>query len=491
MATGIGVVPNGIGTGEAQVISLPGYQKAMYAKQKERQDSLKEQKLKEVEALAKMDINGVHQKDVPKIMSKYKSIQDTYQKYSTARTMEDRATLKKEMENLKRDFEFNVQNSKQYAKDLYDIGQTIVGSEEGKFDREQLDYYNRLKNSESNIEPIDRTKFQYKAKPADIIALKKKIRDNSIASTPPSVYQGKVGTQDVIVTDKGETLYRPTFTENVELVMEAEPSYAASLEKKYIDSFKKSGGDINNPEDFLKFITNAEFEAERPLADKSSKTVSQINNNNNYFSYGGGNAVKIDGLNTTKESDDIYTVEEVTGTVKGQNKGQVLRSQTISSPNIVDVRINPADIDITPKEYFDENGKLVKGNTDAFKGATLTGFVVKPIYNSNGEVKLWNERTTITNSDGKVTEVTNTAKPTGYVKFAKVLRKGEDKSTLVQLRDISLNTLNTRAVQQGAEKFFSYDADDSLPITTGKKTQAPAKKAGAKPKGDADKYGLN
>lgn len=487
MATGIGVVPNGIGTGEAQIINLPSYQRAVFQKEQQRIKSSQEQKLKDAEDLAKMDVNGIHIPDEKIIFDSYKGVTDAYLGYASARTREDRLAHKRLLEDAKADFNFKVATSKERAKKIYSAGERILGMEAGKLTPEQLDYYRQVKESTSFGTSFDETELQPKAKPADMIALKKKIRDNSIDPIATSNYKGKVGDIDVIVTDKGQALYKPIFAENMQFTMEAEPEYADMLERQYGDAYVKSGGDVNNPEALLNFIIDKEFESQRPLSDQRTKSVSQIRDDNNYFSYGQGGATSIDGLTTTKESEDTFTVSETIGTVKGKNEGKVIAKVQIVSPNTIDARINPVSVDITPDVYFDKAGKPVY-DSKALLGAKVTGFVGKNVViDKNGEVVLWPEKTIITNDSGEKREVKTNYKPTGEVKFAVVVRKNSIDPIYVPISEIPLDVLNSKDVKINGKRFFESRGSNSLP--KGKKRDGGVN-APAKQKNEAKKYGL-
>lgn len=462
MASPLSIVPGGIGTGEAQVIGTPMTDRAILVQQQLSAKKNQEQKLKEAEDIAKINVEGVHQPDTKQIMEAYNGVIDSYDKYSRARDRGERASAKIEYEKAKADLQFNIANSKDYNKQIYEISNTLLGANDGDYDEEQRNYLRELRSKPSFGQTVDLNRFNKKPKPLDVLEINKKIIDASKIDKSTVFKPGMVGDTEVIITENGEALSKSLFFDNLASFIQQTPRYAQEvLVPKYKDEYIKAGNDIKDGQKFTEYIFNNEFESKRPSVDVTKQSASQ-KSDGAVFNFGGG------GPNHYK---DPNTGEMIVGDIKIEkiNKSKGTERYVVPLRNSTPFNLD-FTADLSQGAYSLEDGleKIQLNETPQVKASAI---VELPYEVVNGKDVLLPSKGSVSVKSGDATSETpinrkNKPQPR-YKKFIQVQTVDDDKVYYIPLENVPI------------DKFVR--ADDPVLKTVaswGGQTSAPAKGQG-------------
>ena len=382
---GLSTAPSGIGSGEAQVIkfdkTLAGLAARKKAEEKAKADADKDLKNK----LDKISIDGIHTEDSKAIASAYENVLKSYENLQNARTREDRIKAQEEHERTKKQFEIDINESKQRNKDLGAIGSAMTSpGNAGIFSTQQKMEYRKALDSPTTSYKLYQTDFMPKPNQEDIVKLEKGILDAAIADTPTTFSPAEINNKDYLITTNGKTLYKPVFTQYVADAVAKSADYYDFFVTTYGGDWEREGKKISDA-DFLDYAIDKRFQDLKVVSDEINKSASGNNNMNFAFGGGRGSAISDPGINQPVES--YVTANKY---IKAANaKGE----DTYLKMNIPVVKSTPINIKYETNAQ-DGFFKLGDGNA-MIKSATpikltTTRIIAVPVVEGNGSYYLAN-----------------------------------------------------------------------------------------------------
>jgi hypothetical protein len=485
---GLEIAPGGIGSGEAQVAKTPFTEKAfMYRVESDRLRKAKEEEAFANE-LSKIDLDGIHTQDAEDINKKYQELIDSYASVSKAKGRNDRLTSKVLYEQKKKDLLGAISGSKEFNKQLAEIGSKIIGSRD-EWEDNSLEMFNQYKKNKSFGVTIDETQFRKKAKPEDILKVKSDVLEFARVPVKENIVVTKGGKQGTMVQET-ITLDPARYSTAMAYKIQQSPTYKSTLIAQYKSDYEKSPNYLKDAgdADILNYAIEREYQTDLATEKKKKQEGGfnqfyEKNDNQTNFNFGGGGSpTPVANLSQNKVGDDVY-VQKVTTPQGGEAKIEMF------VPTLDEVRFN-STIDIQPKAYF-KNGKLVKDNKTQINGQTI-GYFTKPVVvNKNGEPELWAEKRVTVDSQGNRKErLSADVNPENVyeVAFVRVQPKiGQPVD--IPLAEMPANIANSKQVLAATSEFLKRNSIFELPTERKKKGGSQGSQRSGQT--EADKLNLN
>jgi len=382
---GLSTAPSGIGSGEAQIVkfdkTLAGLAAKQKAEAKAKADADKELK----NTLDKISIDGIHTKDNEAIAAAYENVLKTYGNLQSAKTREERIKAAEEHNRSKKQFEIDVNESKQRNKDLVAIGSSMTATgNAGRFSTQQKMEYRKALDSPTKGYPLYQTDYMPKPDPEDIVKTEKAILDAATADIPTTFAPAEIDKKDYLVTTNGKYLSKNIFTQYVADKIAKSSDYYDFMVGTYGRGWEESGNKISDA-NFLDYAIDKRFRDLQEVTNETTKSASGSGNGFN-FNFGGGSAAISDpGINQPVES--YVTAKKY---IKAANaKGE----DTFLKMNVPVIKSTPINIKYETNAQ-DGFFKLGDGNS-MIKSATpikltTTRIIAVPIIEGKGSYYLAN-----------------------------------------------------------------------------------------------------
>jgi hypothetical protein len=404
---GLSTAPSGIGSGEAQVIkfdkTLAGLAAKQKAEAKAKADADKDLK----NTLDKISIDGIHTRDNEAIAAAYENVLKTYSNLQGARTREERIKAADEHNRSKKQFEIDVNESKQRNKELVaTVSDMTSAANAGRYSTQQKMGINKALDSPTKGFKFYRTDYMPKPNEEDIVKTEKSITEAATADIPTTFVPAEIDKKDYLLTENGKYLSKNIFTQYVADKIAKSADYYDFMVGTYGRGWEESGKKISDA-DFLDYAIENRFKDLQEVVNKTTKSASGSGNGFN-FNFGGGSAAISDpGINQPVES--YVTAKKY---IKAANaKGE----DTFLKMNIPVIKSTPINIKYETNAQ-DGFFKLGDGNA-MIKSATpikltTTRIIAVPVIEGSGSYYLAN--TNSYRTDKKSAKIAGSEKTNNY-----------------------------------------------------------------------------
>lgn len=360
-------ISSGVGSGEAQIISTPNTDRALYRQLQLKKQNEKVEKDKFYEALSKVDTKGAKVQDLPKLEEMRNELINKYVELNSARDRASKIKLKGELEQAKSKIELAVVRSRSAAE--FDKGLSMEAWKNWEnFDNDTRSKIlaNAQKSSFDPTYQMDFFAFMPQAKPYDITKDDNEIIEGSMVTrTLPR--SGMVGGAEGVISETVNELDPTRFAQLFGAKLRGNPKYAKSKQTEYMPQYMKTEDYKQNGEDGIwQYIITQEYNTKNNFVRQNVKQSFNEKNKDFNFdirnSFGGGGGVKRNIPNLGIEASDSLMVKEITdSTINGKS----VTSETTSAIPVVDaVPFNVEYNSSLQDGYFDitNGGKFVKSN---------------------------------------------------------------------------------------------------------------------------------
>jgi hypothetical protein len=404
---GLSTAPSGIGSGEAQIVkfdkTLAGLAANQKAEAKAKADADKELK----NTLDKISIDGIHTKDNEAIAAAYENVLKTYGNLQSAKTREERIKAAEEHNRSKKQFELDINESKQRNKDLVAIGSSITATgNAGRFSTQQKMEYRKALDSPTSGYELYQTDFMPKPDPEDIVKTEKSITEAATADIPTTFVPAEIDKKDYLLTENGKYLSKNIFTQYTADAVGKSADYYDFMVTNYGGDWERVGKKISDA-DFLDYAIDKRFKDLQEVVNKTTKSASGSGNGFN-FNFGGGSAAISDpGINQPVESYVTAKKYIKAASTKGED--------TFLKMNIPVIKSTPINIKYETNAQ-DGFFKLGDGNA-MIKSATpikltTTRIIAVPVIEGSGSYYLAN--TNSYRTDKKSAKIAGSEKTNNY-----------------------------------------------------------------------------
>jgi hypothetical protein len=429
---GLEIAPGGIGSGEAQVAKTPFTEKAfMYRVESDRLRKAKEEEAFANE-LSKIDLDGIHTQDAEDINKKYQELIDSYASVSKAKGRNDRLTSKVLYEQKKKDLLGAISGSKEFNKQLAEIGSKIIGSRD-EWEDNSLEMFNQYKKNKSFGVTIDETAFRKKAKPEDILKVKSDVLEFARVPVKENIVVTKGGKQGTMVQET-ITLDPDRYSTAMAYKIQQSPTYKSTLIAQYKSDYENSPNYSKDAGDagVLNYAINREYQTDLATEKKKKQEGGfnqfyEKNDNQTNFNFGGGLKTPIEGWNT--QGVGAFNVVS-TKEVKSAGGTKVVNTTETQIP-IIDEAVVNVDFKTTASDgYFDlTTGEyLVSNEPTNYKSSRI---VIVPVQQQGDKYVLAGNKfnSAIKNDKGELIRQDERVTPkTANVKYVAMIEATEDES---------------------------------------------------------------
>jgi hypothetical protein len=299
---GLSTAPSGIGSGEAQVIKFDKTLAGLAAKQKAEAKAKADADKDIKNTLDKISIDGIHTKDNEAIAAAYENVLKTYGNLQGARTREDRIKAADEHNRSKKQFEIDVNESKQRNKDLVAIGSSMTATgNAGRFSTQQKMEYRKALDSPTKGYPLYQTDYMPKPNPEDIVKTEKAITEAATADVPTTFVPAEIDKKDYLLTENGKYLSKNIFTQYTADAVGKSADYYDFMVTNYGGDWERVGKKISDA-DFLDYAIDKRFKDLQEVVNKTTKSASGSGMIFNFAGGGGKAAISDTGINQPVES---------------------------------------------------------------------------------------------------------------------------------------------------------------------------------------------
>jgi hypothetical protein len=438
---GLEIAPGGIGSGEAQIAKTPFTEKAfMYRVESDRLRKAKEEEAFANE-LSKIDLDGIHTQDAEDINKKYQELIDSYASVSKAKGRNDRLTSKVLYEQKKKDLLGAISGSKEFNKQLAEIGSKIIGSRD-EWEDNSLEMFNQYKKNKSFGVTIDETAFRKKAKPEDILKVKSDVLEFARVPVKENIVVTKGGKQGTMVQET-ITLDPARYSTAMAYKIQQSPTYKSTLIAQYKSDYENSPNYSKDAGDagVLNYAINREYQTDLATEKKKKQEggfnqFDERDNNQTNFNFGGGGRTL-----TSTWSDPIVNTVNLE---KKQTVGKTDFTTISSIPVIDEAVVKPGTFSFVPSDgYFELDGTYAKSNKQMDMKAS-SKIVVLPVTKSAQGYSLVSSDVSTTDSrTGKISKRASAQPKSGYEYIAFIQGENDKgKTILVPLENVPSDVVN-------------------------------------------------
>jgi len=299
---GLSTAPSGIGSGEAQVVKFDKTLAGLAAKQKAEAKAKADADKDIKNRLDKISIDGIHTKDNEAIAAAYENVLKSYDNLENSRTRGDRIKAKQEHERTKKQFEIDVNESKQRNKDLVSIGASMTATgNAGRFSTQQKMEYRKALDSPTKGYPLYQTDYMPTPNKEDIVKIEKGILDAATADIPTTFAPTEINKKDYLVTTNGKYLSKNIYTQYTADAVAKSADYYDFFVGTYGRGWEESGNKISDA-NFLDYAIDKRFNDLKEVTNETNKSASGSGMVFNFAGGGGQAAISDPGINQPVES---------------------------------------------------------------------------------------------------------------------------------------------------------------------------------------------